>query len=82
MPQIVVRLDDDLAGAVDQLVDAGVAASRSDAVRRALRALVEAERRRTVGAAIVEGYRRRPQNDDYLGRTDDMTRAMIAEEPW
>ena len=56
--------------------------SRSDAVRKALRALVDAERRRAVGAAIVEGYRRQPQTDDDLGWGDDMTRAMIAEEPW
>lgn len=59
----------------------GIVVSRSDAVRRALRALVDAERRRAVGAAIVEGYRRQPQTDD-LGWGDDMTRAMIAEEPW
>ena len=82
MTQIVVRLDDDLARQVDRLVHTGVVVSRSDAVRRALRALVDAERRRAVAAAIVEGYRRQPQTDDDLGWTDGMTRAMIAEEPW
>lgn len=82
MTQIVVRVDDELARQVDRLVHAGVVESRSDAVRRALRALVDVERRRAVGAAIVEGYRRQPQTDDGPGWGDEMTRAMIAEEPW
>lgn len=82
MTQLVVRIDEGLARNVDRLVDSGIVESRSDAVRRALRALVDAERRRAVGAAIVEGYRRMPQTDDDLGWGGHMTRAMIAEEPW
>lgn len=40
------------------------------------------ERRQTIGAAIVEGYRRIPQTGSEAGWTDDSARSMIAEEPW
>ncbi|MCY3805288.1 MAG: ribbon-helix-helix domain-containing protein, partial [bacterium] len=61
MMQIAVRLDDELVAQVDQLVRSGVVASRSQAVRDGLRSLVDQRRRRAVGEAIVEGYRRLPQ---------------------
>jgi Arc/MetJ-type ribon-helix-helix transcriptional regulator len=82
MPQLVTRLDDDLAAAVDALVRDGVASSRSDAVRLALRRLVDRHERDRVGAAIVAGYRRTPQADDEAGWADAATTRMIAEEPW
>jgi Arc/MetJ-type ribon-helix-helix transcriptional regulator len=55
--QLVTRVSDDIAEAVERLVTAGVFASRSEAVRVGLETIVEGERRRTVGQAIVEGYR-------------------------
>ena len=61
---------------------AGVYASRSNAVRAGLDAVIEAERRGAVGRAIVEGYRRFPQAGDDLSGADAATAAMIAEEPW
>ena len=82
MAQIVARIDEGLAVQIDRLVDSGVVRSRSDAVRRALRALVERERRRSIGDAIVEGYRRIPQTEHEAGWTDDLAGSMIAEEPW
>jgi Arc/MetJ-type ribon-helix-helix transcriptional regulator len=82
MVQFVARVPDDLAEAVDELVAAGVYASRSDAVRAALEGAVERERRAAIGRAIVEGYRRVPQDDDDLAWPDAQTVAMIAEEPW
>ena len=82
MAQIVARIDEGLAVQIDRLVDSGVVRSRSDAVRRALRALVESERRRSIGEAIVEGYRRIPQTEHEAGWTDDRAGSMIAEEPW
>lgn len=60
----------------------GVATSRSDAVRMALRGLVDRHQRDQVGAAIVEGYRRTPQADGEAGWSDEATTRMIAEEPW
>ncbi len=80
--QLVTRVPDAVAEAVDGLVQAGVFASRSDAVRAGLETVVERERRDAIGRAIVDGYRRVPQDDDDLSWSDTATSAMIAEEPW
>lgn len=82
MTQLVARVDDSLVAAIDDLVAAGIVASRSEAMRVGLEALVEEHRRRAVGARIVEAYRRRPQTDEELAGLDASTRAMIEEEPW
>jgi Arc/MetJ-type ribon-helix-helix transcriptional regulator len=82
MQQLVVRVADDVAAAIDELVAEGIAASRSDAVRTALLTLIEENRRRRTGEAIVAGYRRLPQDEEDLAWSDDATRRMIAEEPW
>lgn len=80
--QLVTRVPDDVAHAVDELVKAGVFGSRSDAVRAGLETVLERERRAATGRAIVEGYRRIPQANDDLSWPDAATSAMIAEEPW
>jgi Arc/MetJ-type ribon-helix-helix transcriptional regulator len=80
--QLVTRISDSLAEDVDRLVDAGIVASRSEAVRVALERLVDRERRRQIGQAIVDGYTRMPQTDDDLLWTEEDTRRMIEEEPW
>lgn len=82
MAQLVTRIPDDLAEAVDRLVGDGVVSSRSEAVRLGLERLVDRERRRQIGQAIVDGYLRIPQADDELLWADDDTRRMIEEEPW
>ena len=68
------RVDDRLLAQVDALVDEGVAATRSDAVRLGLVALVESHRRQQSGMAIVDGYRRHPQQEDELAGLNDATR--------
>jgi Arc/MetJ-type ribon-helix-helix transcriptional regulator len=80
--QLVTRVPDAVAEAVDDLVEKGVFASRSEAVRAGLEAVVDRERRDAVGRAIVDGYRRVPQDADDLAWSDAATAAMIAEEPW
>ncbi|ADB49366.1 ribbon-helix-helix domain-containing protein [Conexibacter woesei] len=82
MAQLVTRSPDGIARAVDDLVEARVFASRSDAVRAGLEAVIERERRAAVGRTIVASYRRVLQDDDDLARSDAATAAMIAEEPW
>lgn len=82
MPQLVTRIDDDLARAVDDLVADGVVASRSEAVRVALRHLLDRRRRDEVGARIVAGYRAEPQRSAESGWSDVATAQMIADEPW
>ena len=82
MAQLVTRIDDELAVALDALIDAGVVATRSEAVRLGLYGLVDRHRRASIGQAIVDGYQRHPQGEDDLGWDDAATARMIADEPW
>jgi Arc/MetJ-type ribon-helix-helix transcriptional regulator len=80
--QLVTRVPDDIAAAIDDLVRDGVFDSRSDAVRAGLTAVIDRRRRVAIGRAIADGYRRSPQVDDDLRWSDAASAAMIAEEPW
>jgi Arc/MetJ-type ribon-helix-helix transcriptional regulator len=82
MAQVVTRLDDNLAAALDGLVADGVVASRSEAVRIGLERLVEEQRRLRIGNEIVAGYARHPETDEELAQAEQATRALIEEEPW
>jgi len=82
MAQLVIRVDDELAAALDALVDAGEVASRSAGVRLALERLIDRFQRDTVGERIVEGYVAVPQTDEEIGWADAASARMIAEEPW
>lgn len=82
MVQLVTRVDDQLAAALDELVASGTVTSRSDAVRRGLEQLIDSHRRATVGNDIVAGYLRLPQTNEELAWSDAASVAMIAEEPW
>ena len=82
MAQLVTRVDDELAAAVDELVETGAVASRSEAVRVALEQLVDRHRRRAVGARIAAGYSTTPQTDREVGWADEASVRMIADEPW
>ncbi|CAN5852662.1 hypothetical protein BH23ACT10_BH23ACT10_29620 [soil metagenome] len=82
MQQLVTRVDEELATAIDDLVADGVFASRSDAVRAGLRTILDRHRRAQVATDIVGAYRTQPQTDDEYSWSDDATRRMIADEPW
>ncbi len=82
MAQMVTRVDDDLAAAVDELVAAGVVASRSEAVRLGLEGLVDRHRRAEIGARITKGYRSVPQTAAEVGWADESSVRMIADDPW
>jgi len=82
MTQLVTRVDENLASLVDELIAEGVVESRSDAVRRGLRALVEEHQRRRIADAIVRGYREHPQTDNEVGWSDEATTRMITDEAW
>jgi len=82
MTQFVTRIDEHLASLIDELVAEGVVDSRSDAVRRGLRSLVDQHRRRRTAEAIVRGYRDLPQSEEEVGWADEATVRMIGEEPW
>lgn len=82
MAQLVTRVDDELVVQLDEMVEGGEVKSRSDAVRRALEAMIDQRARRLIAEATVEAYRRVPQTQEELRWADAGTRAMIAEEPW
>ncbi len=82
MVQLVTRVDDELAAAVDDLIAGGIVRSRSEAVRLGLERLVEGHRRREIGARIIDGYRAEPQRQAEGGWADESSVRMIAEESW
>ena len=82
MAQLVTRIDDDQLARIDDLVQRGVFASRSDAVRRGLLHLLDEQERHATAAAIIEGYSRLPQTQADVGWSDEATVRMIADEPW
>ena len=63
-PQIAVRLGADLVEGLDALVADGRFSTRADAIRAAIEALVDADRRGRIDEAIVAGYRRVPSGND------------------
>ena len=82
MAQLITRVDDELVAQLDAIVASGEAESRSDAVRRALETMIDQRRRRLIGEAIAEGYRRVPETDEELRWAEENARAVVAEEPW
>jgi Arc/MetJ-type ribon-helix-helix transcriptional regulator len=80
--QIAVRIPDTLAGSLDDLVSRGRFETKAEAIRAALEALVEDDRRRRVGELIAEGYRRIPQDDHDLDAARRAAIRSIDEEPW
>jgi Arc/MetJ-type ribon-helix-helix transcriptional regulator len=82
MGQFVMQIDAELAKAVDDLVEEGTYDSRSDAVRKALTALVDLRRRRKIGEQIVEGYLRFPETPEEMEQARLNAIEIVNEEPW
>jgi Arc/MetJ-type ribon-helix-helix transcriptional regulator len=80
--QIAIRIPDALAAQLSDLVATGRFDTKADAVRTALEALIDVERRADVGRKIVEGYRRVPQEDADVFAADQAATRSIDEEPW
>ena len=80
--QIAIRIPNHLAADLDWLVSSGRFETKADAVRTALEALIDAERRAELGRQIVEGYRRVPQEDADVAAASQAATRSIDEEPW
>ena len=80
--QIAIRIPNAVAEHLEALVASGRFETKADAVRAALEALVETERRADVGRRIVEGYQRVPQDDAEVAASHDAATRSIDEEPW
>ena len=82
MSQLVTRIDDEMADAIDALIASGEFASRSDVVRAGIARIVDERRRQAIGDQIVAGYERLPETPDELRQAEAAARAMIDDEPW
>lgn len=80
--QIAIRIPSALAQELERLIASGRFETKADAVRSALEALVDAERRADVGRRIVEGYRKVPQDDVDVAAAAEAAGRSIDEEPW
>jgi Arc/MetJ-type ribon-helix-helix transcriptional regulator len=80
--QIAVRLPDELAASLTELVEAGRFPTKADAVRTAIERLIDLERRRRTGEEIAEAYRRLPQTDEEVEVATAAALRSVAEEPW
>jgi len=80
--QLALRIPDELAGRLSQLVTEGRYATRTEAVREAIAELLAREERRRVDRAIVAGYRRVPPRAEEEVWAEASGREFIAEEPW
>jgi len=79
---VPTRLDSDDIAALDELVDAGVASNRAEAIRLSIRHLHDALRRERIGDQIVAGYLAVPLTPQELAVAEARGRAMIEAEPW
>jgi Arc/MetJ-type ribon-helix-helix transcriptional regulator len=80
--QIAVRIPDELAESLEDLVSDGRFETKAEAIRSALQTLVDQERRRKVGELIADGYRRIPQDEDELEAARRAAIRWIEQEPW
>jgi Arc/MetJ-type ribon-helix-helix transcriptional regulator len=80
--QIAIRIPSELAKQLDEMVARGRFETKAEAVRSAIRSMVEADRRREIGQRIIDGYRRVPQTDDEVSAATEAAVRSIHEEPW
>lgn len=80
--QIAARLPDELVTEVDRLVRQGSFASRSEAVRSSLEAMVSGRRRQMLDEQYREALARMPEADDELSDAHRLAVEAINDEPW
>ena len=80
--QFAIRMSDELASSLDELVSTGRFATRAEAVRAAIEQLLDAERRAGIGRRIVRGYTDLPQTDAEVAAATEVALRSIEEEPW
>lgn len=80
--QIPTRFREIDAAAIDDLVERGVARSRSDLIRHAVHAFLDAQRRQAIAEEMVAAYEAQPQDadDDEWALANAI--AMTEAEPW
>ena len=79
---VPTRFSDEELAMIDQMIDLGVADSRSAVIRRGLHHLVDSVRRAQVGATIAASYRESPQTNADNGLAMANAIAMTEAESW
>jgi metal-responsive CopG/Arc/MetJ family transcriptional regulator len=77
----MVQLNDVLLEVLDQRA-AETGRSRSELIREAIEHHFKEDIDARIDAAIVEGYTRIPDDDEFDALHEDLARRSIAEEPW
>lgn len=79
---IPTRFSDAELRLLDELVESGIASSRSAVIRRGIHHLADSVRRARIGAEIADSYRTDPQSvgDDALAMASAL--AMTEAESW
>ena len=80
--QFAIRMSDELASSLDELVSSGRFATRAEAVRAAIEQLLDAEHRREIARQIVQAYTDVPQTDREVAAATESAVRSIEEEPW
>lgn len=80
--QIAVRLEEEQLEALDSLIAEGEFASRADAVRSGVAAVIAAVESRRIDDAIRAGYEKHPPTSGEIDAAQAALREAIAEEPW
>ena len=79
---IPTRLDEDEIAALDELVDAGLANNRAEAIRLSIRRMKESFDRARIGDQIVTGYMAMPQTKEELDAARVGAVALLDAESW
>lgn len=70
MRQVMIRVDDATCDELDRLVAEGVAENRSDAVREAIAAWIDRQRRAALDRLYEEAYTRQPETPGEMAWAD------------
>ena len=79
---VPTRFSEEELAMIDQLVDHGVADSRSGVIRRGVHDLVDTVRRAQIGETIAASYRETAQTDDDNELAMANAIAMTEAESW
>jgi metal-responsive CopG/Arc/MetJ family transcriptional regulator len=77
----MVQLNEALLEVLDQRATA-TGRSRSDLIREAIEQYYKEDIEAAIDRAMVKGYTRIPDNDEFDGLAEANARMLIAEEPW
>ncbi|HJW58926.1 MAG TPA: CopG family transcriptional regulator [Actinomycetota bacterium] len=77
----MVQLNDTLLEVLDQRATE-TGRSRSDLIREAIEQYYKEDIEAAIDRAMVEGYTRVPDDDEFDALYQDVARRSIAEEPW